>query len=43
MRTRKINMIEVKSALRFEVKILFVRNEQKDCNGKPGRRQRPNS
>ena len=34
-------MFEVKSALRIEVEILFVRNEQKDCNEKPGRRQRP--
>jgi len=24
------------------VEILFVRNEQKDCNEKLGRRQRPN-
>jgi hypothetical protein len=39
---RKIIMIEVKSALRIEVKILLVRNELKDCNEKPGRRQRPN-
>jgi hypothetical protein len=42
MRARKIIMIKVKSALRIEVEILFVRNEQKDCNEKPGRRQRPN-
>ena len=31
------------SALRIEVEILFVRNEQKDCNENPGRRQRPNT
>jgi hypothetical protein len=29
MRARKIIMIKVKSALRIEVEILFVRNEQK--------------
>ena len=28
-------------ALRIETKILFERNEQKDCSEKPGRRQRP--
>ena len=29
-------------ALGIAVEILFVRNEQKDWNEKPGRRQRPN-
>jgi len=29
-------------ALRIATEILFERNEQKDCSGKPGRRQRPN-
>ena len=41
IRARKIIMIKVKSALRIEMEILLVRNETKDCNEKPGRRQRP--
>jgi len=28
-------------ALGIEVEILFERNEQKDCNEKPDRRERP--
>lgn len=29
-------------ALGIAVKILFVSNEQKNCNGKPDRKERPN-